>query len=366
MSIIEISLSDAPVHIKTSDFVKGLIEISSYSDSSTPLIIPQNIYCEFLDIKSNVDLIKIVEADAYFGFSRETRVKILKNVYNFWLFTEVSIEMPNRGTILGDSINELLCTPDNGLINSCMKNGLIELYMYCIQSNNVKYKIEIKNSYSHSVFTVAIVNKHYELFRMAYLHELDHISAEDRENFFIYAIESGEMNMVQLMLQTKTQITEKVMQAVMHSIDKNVNLNSNIEKFKCRILPLLYENGGPLYMNSTYRSAIKGCKYCLEYIIDTCFEDRIEIIKQHKLLEATVRGKNIECYKFIHQCLEAEDELPERLPILEAVEYDAGAIFNYLVNLGVAIPPICVDVAIQSKCIELPPSFVKKFCKDTI
>ncbi len=366
MSIIEISLSEAPIHIKTSDFVKGLIELSSYSDSSTPLIIPQNVYCEFLDIKSNIDLKKIVEADAYFGFSRETRVKILKNVYEFWLSTEVPIEMPSRGTILSDSINELLYTPDSQLIQSCMKNGLIELYMYCIQNNNPKYKIKINGIYSHSVFTIAIVNKYYELFQMAYLHELEHISAEDRENFFVFAIESGEIRIVQLMLQTKTQITQKVMQTVLHSIDKNSDINSDTEKFKCRILPLLYENGGPLYMNSAYSAATKGCKCCLEYIIDTCFEDRIEIIKQHKLLEATVRGKNIECYKFIHECLEAEGELPERLPILEAVEYDAGAIFNYLVDLGVAVPPICVDIAIQSKCIKLPPSYVKKFCKDTI
>lgn len=366
MSIIEINLSDAPVHIKTSDFVKGLIELSTYSDLSTPLILPKNTYCESLDIKSNADLAKIVEADAYFGFSREIRVEILKNIYEFWLCTEEPIEMPSRGTILGDSINKLLCTHDNNLIYSCMKNGLIELYMYCIQSNNPKYKIEINGYYSHSVFTIAIVNKHYELFQIAYLHELEHISNGDRENFFVFAIESCEMSIVQLMLQTKTQITQKVMQAVLHSIDKNVNLNSDTEKIKCLILPLLYKNGGPLYMTYAYRSAMSGCKCCLEYILDTCFEDRIEIIKQHKLLAAAARGKNIECYKFIHECLEAECELPERLPILEAVECDASAIFKYLVNAGVAVTPLCVDIAIQSKCIELPPSYVKKFCKDTI
>lgn len=369
MSIIEICLSDVPIHIVTSDFVKGLIELSTDSDSAVLMNFPENVYCESLDIKSNGDLAKIVEADSYFGFSRETRVNILKNVNNFWLYTEEPIQLPKHGTILGDSINVLLRTYDSGIIGECMKKGLIELYMYCIESNNPKYKIEIdyNSDYNHSILLNAIVNKHYELFRMAYLHEFANISNSDRENFLIHAIEDCNMSLVELILKDELKIRQCTVQtAALHNLDINIDINSNTEKFICKMLPLLHNKGAPMCMHYAYWAVLAGCPRCLKYMMDVFYEERIEMIKQHNLLEGAVIGKSLECYKSIHNCLEEEDELPERLPILETVKRDSGDIFKYLVDLGVKVTPLCVEIAIQSKCTNLPPSYVKKLCKDTI
>lgn len=366
MSLIELSLSEVPHHIYTSQFVQGLIELSGNTDGKTPLIIPKNVYCHTLIINTNADLAKIVEADTYFGFSQEIRIEILKNVHNFWLNTEYPIEIPQKGTILGDSIYELFNTSDHRLIHSCMKNGLVELYLYCQQSTNPAYKIMGSTQtyrYGHSILLSALENKHYELFKIAYLYELERISNEDRENFMIHAIDNSNYEIIDLLINTKTKITENIMRATLHNADDIISKN---ELNKCKMLQKLYNNGGPLYNNYAYRAAMAGCQTCLQFIIDEADDDKIEIIQHYKLLEAAVRGKNLECYRFIHECLEAESALPERLPLIEAVANNADTIFHYLVEAGAPVLPICIDVSIQNKSTKLPPQYLMKFCKGTI
>ena len=117
-----------PIHILESTHFQTWKKI--FTDENE-YCIRDNIFVKDLNIHSQEDFDRIIDADYEFGFNENARIEIFKNMENYWNEDPNSspIKLPKEGySIFANQVLTLFKEVDEFALVSCMKKGYIELF----------------------------------------------------------------------------------------------------------------------------------------------------------------------------------------------------------------------------------------------
>jgi hypothetical protein len=237
MNLTDYSIESLPDHIKTSSHYLDWIHLfpnESVFTFNSNAIIPN------FDITSQDDLDRIIDADCVLGFSKQSRIEILRKIENYWLYNPNSapITFPEKDkSFFGNQIRILIQNNNENALVACMKNGYTELFDYI-------YERENGNINKDGTFDMGVL-----------LH---------------YAVSYGYMEMIQRCINLGIQITTNLIQP---AID-----GGNVEIFR-----LLFETNNKIFdydRNEIIceQAPLDMFKIFLEYYIDKKGRDPLNLI----------------------------------------------------------------------------------------
>ena len=160
----EIPVSSLPVFIQESEHFK---DWRALCPDETIFTMPSNLVFDTLDINTNDELSRIIECEAQYLFTKDARIRILRNIDYYWE------NNPNASCIVlpklemsyfGDQVNGLFERLDS-FMNAmlCMKKNYLELFEYIYQRDGTSC---FHSSHPFCVFSLlhyAVINGNKEI-----------------------------------------------------------------------------------------------------------------------------------------------------------------------------------------------------------
>jgi hypothetical protein len=120
-----------------------------------------------LNLKINTlgDFEKIIDADHMFGFTSKVKIKIFENMYNFWLNSPNSGQLPlpiKDFSHFGNQVRALFTESETTLPLKCFKHNFIELFDYLIKRDGLR-KVDSGRWPDYSLPFYGVVNNHLEI-----------------------------------------------------------------------------------------------------------------------------------------------------------------------------------------------------------
>ena len=189
LDMAEYAIESLPDHITLSTH---FINWHALFPDETIFLSNSSVMLDNLNIDSQNDLNKIIDADCALGFSAPHRIQILKNIEAYWLYNPNSapILLPEKDkSFFANQIRALIKKDNETAIVTCMVNGYTELFDYIYERDN------------------GSINKDGKLDTGALLH---------------YAVSNGHIEMIDRCIKIGLQITSNLIQAAIDNGDPEI------------------------------------------------------------------------------------------------------------------------------------------------
>lgn len=189
LELVEYPIDTLPDHITLSTH---FITWRALFPNDTMFLSNSSVILDNLNIDSQADFDRIIDADYFLGFSATHRIQILKNIEAYWLYN------PNSGPILlpeknksffANQVRTLIKKDNENAIVACMVNGYTELFDYIYERDN------------------GTINKDGKLDTGILLH---------------YAVSNGHIEMIDRCINMGLKITSNLIQSAIDNGDPNI------------------------------------------------------------------------------------------------------------------------------------------------
>jgi len=327
MSLIEKSYIELPIHIRNSQYYTNLKELTNEEDEKLFINVDESIYPETLEIQVSSDIQKIVNADAYFGFSFEDRVKILRNINVFWMTTTERVIRPNKQTsFFAAQVHTLLSERTIHIIMNCMKRNYSELLEMAIQDHfpRMPYFSPVYTDMSFAVQNLCI-----DCFKIGMKHGF-----EINTHCVVEIAKKGNRELLELMVSTDFPITPKACE----------------DADSVETIEFLIEHGFPMSPGAITVAASTGNFKKMEFAIARGCE-----IPENICMFAAIGG-NADCLRLAFQ--HSDVRSPEMMR--EIVHKDSLEAFIVALEHGVPVTGMCLTTAIENRCVNITPGRIQK------
>jgi hypothetical protein len=168
--------------------------------------IETSIYTPILDINSQEDLDKIINADYVLGFNKKTHMNILKNLEIYWNENPNSspITLPEKDkSFFANQIHTFIKeTSMEMILVSCMKHNYIELFDYIYEKEHVNNRSNTFNMYS--LLYYAVLNENIEMIKRGL-----EIGLEITGSLLMPTIKTGNVEIFKLLFDDKNILDYK-------------------------------------------------------------------------------------------------------------------------------------------------------------
>ena len=327
MTLIEKSYIELPPHIRNSQYCENLKELTSAEDENLFINVDESFYPETLEIQVSSDIQRIVDADAYFGFRFEDRVKILRNINVFWMTTTEPITRPNRKTsFFAAQVHTLLSESATHIIMSCMKQNYSELLEMAIQDEFPRMPYF---SPAFSDMSFAVQNLSIDCFKIGMKYGF-----EINMHCVVEIAKKGNRELLELMVSTDFPTTPKACE----------------DADSVETIEFLIEHGFPMSPGAITVAASTGNFKKMEYAISRGYK-----IPDNICMVAAIGG-NADCLRLAFQ--HSDVRIPEILR--EIVYKDSLEAFNVALEHGVPMSVSCLTTAIEKRCVNITPGRIQK------
>jgi hypothetical protein len=120
-----------------------------------------------LEIRSQEDFRRLIEADAMFSFTSKTQIQILENMYEYWLNDPNSSELPlpNKDfSHFGNQIVTLFSETNDIMAVRCFQGNFVELFDYLLKRDGL-HKVDNQRWPTYSLTYYGAVCNHVEIVR---------------------------------------------------------------------------------------------------------------------------------------------------------------------------------------------------------
>ena len=330
MSLFEKKISELPSHITNSQHYVDFLEMhNTMNDSDTNFYVNPDVYAETLEIRCQSDIHKIIASDAYFGFSFDDRVKILRNINMFWLLTEEHIILPDPNiSFFSREVNTLLTEKMSLMVMKCMKLNYSELLEYTIQDKFPRTEY----MFSHTDLYFAACNSSVDCFKIGIKHGF-----EINKHTVAIVAEKGNMEMLQLMVDANCPRTSMACE----------------DAEKVEVLEFLLKHGFKMHYTTIEKAAKKGNSAKMEFAIN----NGCEIPKN--ICELAGQGGNPECLRLAFA--NAPDS--SQSIMYNIIKKDKLEAFHIAMQNGILVDHQCLAIAIENRCLNITPAIVRKHMK---
>ena len=208
----EILVSELPEHIIESTHFISWRELFPYEPIFS---IESSVYTPILDINSQEDLDRIINADCVLGFNKKARINILKNLEIYWNENPNSapIMLPEKDkSFFANQIHTFIKeTSIEMILVSCMKHGYIELFDYIYEKEQINYTNNIYHiSYNNNTFNkysllyYAVLNENIEMIKRGL-----EIGLEVTGSLFMPTVQTGNIEIYNLLFENQNILDYK-------------------------------------------------------------------------------------------------------------------------------------------------------------
>jgi hypothetical protein len=297
------------------------------AEKNINIMVDESLYVETLHIQSSDDMQKIVTADAYFGFSFEDRVKILRNIYTCWLTSSEPITKPDPKTsFFAAQVNTLLSERASSVIMVCMKLNYPELLTFAIEDHfpRMSYFIPL-----YSDMYYAICNLSVDCFKIGVNHGFE------INKFAVGEIaKRGNRELLELMVSTHFPITSLAC--------KEANSVETLE--------FLLKHGFKMYYSTVENAALNGNFKKMEFAIANGCEIPIDVCEC-----AAING-NIDCLRLAFQ----HSDVRTVSIMYEIIRKDNLEAFILALENNVPTNAECLLISIDYRCVNITPGRIQK------
>ena len=326
MSLVEKSYIELPIHIRNSQYYKNLTEMFD-ADKNVNIMVDESLYAETLNIWSSDDIQRIVNADAYFGFLFEDRVKILRNINIFWLTTSEPVIKPDpKISFFAAQVHTLLSERASSVIMVCMKLNYPELLTLAIEDHfpRMSYFIPL-----YSDMYYAICNLSVDCFKIGVNHGFE------LNKFAVGEIaKRGNRELLELMVSTHFPITSLACE----------------EADSVETLEFLLKHGFKMYYTTIENAALKGNFKKMEFAIANGCEIPANVC------ECAARNGNIDCMRLAFQ----HSDVRTVSIMYEIIRKDNLDAFVLAHENGVPTNSECLIITIEHRCVNITPGRIQK------
>lgn len=329
---------------------------SLFSEETNFHIQDDMIFPDF-NITSQSDLDRILEADDFFGFSKQTRIEIFGKIEEYWNTNPNSapITLVEQDTsFFANQVRVLL--EDRNVMSTCMKFGYIELFDYVyekygrthesFESDTLLYYavlyqnvemihrcIEIGLKITSSLINPAITSANLEIFKLLLDNNVQILFANESE-----ICERTPPNMFKLFLEDHVSKRGKLpVSLLIHAVPSFKNLKEILTSYDISLEPT---NGPYELLNECI---IKSASVETVIFIEQYFGVTIKAFK-------TYYNRNYST----HYCIG-----------INIIYDDNLELYNYLYKNGFAVNEDILRIAIKYRRLRITPGLVRKHLAET-
>jgi hypothetical protein len=323
-----------------------------------------------LEVHSQEDFRRLIEADAMFSFTSKTQIQILENMYNFWLNDPHSAELPlpiKDFSHFGNQIRELFQETDDIMAVRCFQHNYVELFDYLLKRDGLQ-KVDNQRWPIYSLPYYGAVCNHVEIVRRGL-----EVGVSLEKDCIDQAIRKQNQEMFDLFISYNVKFSTKTLDLVaeigipeMYKHFLNVAIEK-VDLFKPFVLKTLGNKDNLEYL--LQKSGLELCVLGIDgsELLDECIKNAYsaEILQMVDTYftkpEEHTSGKTL-----INKLIEFRPGfryMPEK--VIYKDDYD---LFIYLQSKGMLMGENLIRFAIERcKTHKLTPGFLKRqFAKEQL
>jgi len=370
-TLYEYPIHSLPEHITESNLY--IMTLDMYPDMTTFPFLESKMVLT-LKVETNEDFQRLIEAEHMFGFKSNIQIQIFENMYNYWLFSPDSGNLPlpvKDFSNFGNQVRALFLESELTMPLNCFKNNYVELFDYLIKRDGL-YKVDSGRFPDYTLPFYGAANNHIEIVRRGL-----EVGVSVAKDVIDRAIEQKNQEMFDLLVSYKVKYSKKSF-ALAASIGlpemykhflklaiENNMLNdfvTNTLKNKDNLEYLLVSSGTDLTT-----MGIDGKELLVHCISNACSVDIIKLVDAHFTKpDETNQGitlmDKMADYKQGVQYIAGFQYTPDFKYIPQKVAYnDDFELFTYLHSKGFLIDYSLIHYVTEThKTFRLTPGFLKR------
>jgi hypothetical protein len=359
----EILVSELPEHIRESTH---FISWRNLFPDEPIFSIETSIYTPILDINSQEDLDKIINADYVLGFNKKARMNILKNLEIYWNENPNSapIVLPEKDrSFFANQIDTFIQESSMEMILvSCMKHGYIELFDFMYEKEHINNTSNTFNMYS--LLYYAVLNENIEMIKRGL-----EIGLEVTGSLFMPTVQTGNVEIYNLLFENKNVLDYKRELDICDSEYTSpeifkIFLDSYVNKYgKDPANLVVYTvknlaNMKQLVLNYDMSTIHKIGNTYIFKLFDECISrsTKLEVVlfieEQFKVTIKEYREHYVK--KYSKQCYISNS----------VIWNDNYELYNYLYTNGFLVDNIILQAVTRMRLYKITPGLVKKHISD--